>query len=232
MTEHIDRALEELVEGEKNWAALPLAARRRLLDEMRTLTVDHAAEWVRAAARIKELDASSPLVGEEWMSGPYSVATALAALSDSLAKLEAGQSPLADAEFGTAPGGRITVKALPLNTFDQLLLSGFSAEVWLQPGITQAEAVRAAGLAQRDPSHTHGVGAVLGAGNIFSIAPLDTIYELFANNRVVALKLNPITDPLLPVLSKVLAPFIAVGAVRILTGGADEGTHLVRHKLV
>lgn len=124
------------------------------------------------------------------------------------------------------------MKALPLNTFDQLLLSGFSAEVWLQPGIEKAEAIRSAGLAQRDPSRTNGVGAVLGAGNIFSIAPLDTIYELYANNRVVALKLNPITDPLLPVLTKVLAPFIAVGAVRILTGGAETGTYLVRHKLV
>jgi acyl-CoA reductase-like NAD-dependent aldehyde dehydrogenase len=232
MTEHIDRALEELVEGEKNWATLPLVARRRLLDEMRTLTVEHAAEWVRAAVGIKGLDASSPLVGEEWMSGPYALAVSLAALSDSLAELEGGRSPVGGAEFGTAPGGRITVKALPLNTFDQLLLSGFSAEVWLQPGVDQAEAIRTAGLAQRDPSHTHGVGAVLGAGNIFSIAPLDTIYELFANNRVVALKLNPITDPLLPVLTKVLAPFIAVGAVRILTGGAEEGTYLVRHKLV
>ncbi|MGV0768524.1 aldehyde dehydrogenase family protein [Mycobacterium syngnathidarum] len=233
MTEtQIDEALEELVEGEKTWASLSLAARRGLLDEVRALAVRHASEWVDAAVGIKELDPASPLVGEEWMSGPYSLVAGLAALSESLAKLEAGRSPLDGAEFGYAPGGRTTVKALPLNTFDQLLLSGFSAEVWLQPGIEKAEAVRSAGLAQRDPSRTNGVGAVLGAGNIFSIAPLDTIYELYANNRVVALKLNPITDPLLPVLTKVLAPFIAVGAVRILTGGAEAGTYLVRHKLV
>ena len=228
----IDQALEDLVEGEKTWASLSLAARRGLLDEVRALTVRHAAEWVDAAVGIKQLDPASPLVGEEWMSGPYSLAAGLGALSESLAKLEAGRSPLDGAEFGYAPGGRTTVKALPLNTFDQLLLSGFSAEVWLQPGIEKAEAIRSAGLAQRDPSRTNGVGAVLGAGNIFSIAPLDTIYELYANNRVVALKLNPITDPLLPVLTKVLAPFIAVGAVRILTGGAETGTYLVRHKLV
>lgn len=228
----IDQALEELVEGEKTWASLSLAARRGLLDEVRDLTVRHATEWVDAAVGIKQLDPASPLVGEEWMSGPYSLVAGLAALSESLNKLEAGRSPLDGAEFGYAPGGRTTVKALPLNTFDQLLLSGFSAEVWLQPGIEKAEAIRSAGLAQRDPSRTHGVGAVLGAGNIFSIAPLDTIYELYANNRVVALKLNPITDPLQPVLTKVLAPFIAVGAVRILTGGAEVGTYLVRHKLV
>ncbi|KHO28020.1 aldehyde dehydrogenase [Mycolicibacterium setense] len=233
MTEmQIDEALEELVEGEKTWASLSLAARRGLLDEVRALTVRHAAEWVDAAVGIKQLGPSSPLVGEEWMSGPYSLAAGLGALSESLAKLESGRSPLDGAEFGYAPGGRTTVKALPLNTFDQLLLSGFSAEVWLQPGIEKAEAIRAAGLAQRDPSATNGVGAVLGAGNIFSIAPLDTIYELYANNRVVALKLNPITDPLLPVLTKVLAPFIAVGAVRILTGGSEAGTYLVRHKRV
>jgi hypothetical protein len=60
VTEHIDRALEELVEGEKNWATLPLAARRRLLDETRTLTVEHAAEWVHAAIGIKGLDAPHP----------------------------------------------------------------------------------------------------------------------------------------------------------------------------
>ncbi|WKG03755.1 aldehyde dehydrogenase family protein [Mycolicibacterium sp. HK-90] len=233
MTEtQIDEALEQLVEGEKTWASLTLAARRGLLDEVRALTVRHAGEWVDAAVGIKQLDPSSPLVGEEWMSGPYSLAAGLGALSESLAKLEADRSPLDGAEFGYAPGGRTTVKALPLNTFDQLLLSGFSAEVWLQPGIEKAEAIRSAGLAQRDPSRTNGVGAVLGAGNIFSIAPLDTIYELYANNRVVALKLNPITDPLLPVLTKVLAPFIAIGAVRILTGGAEAGAYLVRHKLV
>ncbi|MEW2479286.1 aldehyde dehydrogenase family protein [Mycobacterium sp. NPDC049093] len=228
----IDQALDDLAEGEKTWASLSLAARRGLLDEVRALTVRHATEWVDAAVGIKQLDPASPLVGEEWMSGPYSLVAGLAALSESLTKLEACRSPLDGAEFGYAPGGRTTVKALPLNTFDQLLLSGFSAEVWLQPGIEKAEAIRSAGLAQRDPSRTHGVGAVLGAGNIFSIAPLDTIYELYANNRVVALKLNPITDPLQPVLTKVLAPFIAVGAVRILTGGAEVGTYLVQHKLV
>jgi aldehyde dehydrogenase (NAD(P)+) len=49
---------------------------------------------------------------------------------------------------------------------------------------------------------------------------------------VVALKINPINDASLPVLSKVLAPLIDVGAVRLLTGGADVGTYLVRHPLV
>ena len=228
----VDQALTDLVEGEKTWAGLPLSERRRLLDRVRELTVANAADWVAAAVAIKRLDPDSPLVGEEWMSGPYPMATSLTALSSSLAALESGASPLADADFGTAPGGRTTVRVLPLNIFDRLLLSGFSAEVWLRPGIDKATAQRDAGLAQLDPTRTNGVGVVLGAGNITSIAPLDTLYELIAHNRVVALKLNPITDPLLPVLERVLEPLVSIGVVRLLTGGADVGTYLTRHRLV
>ena len=228
----VDRALAELAEGEQAWAGLSLTDRALLLDQVHELTVTHAGEWVDTAARIKGLDSSSPLVGEEWLSGPYPVATSTSTLSASLTRLAAGESPLTGAGFGSAPGGRTTVHVLPLNVYDRLLLSGFSVEVWLEPGVDPATARREAGLAQRDPSRTAGIGAVLGAGNITSIAPLDTLYELIAHNRVVALKLNPITDPMLPVLTKVLAPLIEVGAVRILTGGADVGTYLVHHDLV
>ncbi|MEV0948173.1 aldehyde dehydrogenase family protein [Rhodococcus sp. NPDC049939] len=228
----IDAALADLRRGEKAWAALSLADRVQLLDKVRELAVQYATDWVDAAVAIKGLDPKSPLVGEEWMSGPYPVAAASAVLSASLAKLDAGTSPLDGATFGTAPGGRTKVKILPMDIFDRLLLSGFSAEVWLQKGIDRATVQRDAGLAQRDPSRTQGVGVVLGAGNITSIAPLDTLYELIAHNRVVALKLNPITDPLLPVLQRVLEPLISIDAVRILTGGADVGTYLVNHGLV
>jgi len=228
----VDRALDELSTGEKTWASLPLSARRALLERVRDLTAAHAEEWVTAATAIKELDPSSPLVGEEWISGPYAFAGGAATLAHSLASLETGTSPIAAATFGSAPGGRTTVRVLPLGIFDRLLLNGFSAEVWLQPGTDVERARQTAGLAQLDPAHTHGIGAVLGAGNIMSIAPLDTLYELFAHNRVVALKLNPITDPMLPVFTKVLAPLIEVGAVRVLTGGAELGTYLVNHAAV
>lgn len=228
----VDDALADLVEGEKTWGELSLPDRRRLLEQVRELTVAHAAAWVQAAISIKELDSGSSLVGEEWISGPYSFVGGLSAVCHSLSALEAHESPLAGAKFGSAPGGRTTVSVLPLNIFDRLLLSGFSAEVWLQPGIDRATAQRTAGLAQLDPTRTAGVGVVLGAGNITSIAPLDTLYELIAHNRVVALKLNPIMDPLLPVFEKIFAPLIAIGVVRLLTGGAETGGHLVQHEKV
>ncbi len=227
----IDAAVSDLAVGEQKWSRLPLAGRRALLDRVRALTGRHAQEWVDAAVRIKGLATSSPLVGEEWISGPYAFAGALAAVSRTLESLEQGVSPLAKAKFGAA-GNQVTVQVLPTGLYDELLLSGFSAEIWLQRGVSSAAAKANAGLAQLDPTRTHGIGAVLGAGNITSIAPLDTVYELIAHNRVVALKLNPITDPLLPVFEKIFAPLIDLGVVRILTGGADIGGRLIAHEQV
>ncbi|MFC4124041.1 aldehyde dehydrogenase family protein [Nocardia rhizosphaerae] len=228
----IDNALAELAEGEKVWAATDLRRRRELLEELHALTARDAEAWVSAARAVKQLDPDSPLVGEEWMSGPMTMLAGAQALAESVGALERGASPLDGVDLGTAPGGRVSVPALPHGVYDKLLLSGFSAEVWLRPGVDAATARRKAGLAQRDPAATGGIGAVLGAGNIMSIAPLDTLYELYANNRVVALKLNPITDPLLPVFRAIFAPFIELGVVRILTGGAPEGGYLVNHPQV
>ncbi|MEV6363593.1 aldehyde dehydrogenase family protein [Nocardia asteroides] len=228
----IDTALADLTQGEKTWAATDLRRRRELLEELHTRTAANAEAWVAAARTIKKLDAESPLLGEEWMSGPMTMLAGAQALAESLGALERGVSPLDGVELGTAPGGRVSVPALPHGVYDKLLLSGFSADVWLRPGVDAATARRKAGLAQLEPAATGGVGAVLGAGNIMSIAPLDTLYELYANNRVVALKLNPITDPLLPVFQAIFAPFIELGVVRILTGGAAEGGYLVNHDLV
>ena len=192
----------------------------------------HAQDWVDAAVGLKGLPTNSPLVGEEWISGPWALLTGLDTLARSIAALENGGSPVDGYRTGTAPGGRVTVKVLPHSIYDRLLLNGFTAEVWMKPGVSADSVRRQAGMAERDPSRTNGVGAILGAGNITSIAPLDVLYELYANNRVVALKLNPIMDAMLPVYRDVFAPLIDLGVLEIVTGAADVGGYLVRHELI
>ncbi|PVC76125.1 aldehyde dehydrogenase family protein [Streptomyces sp. CS081A] len=228
----IDQAVDDLVRGESAWAACGRAKRRELLERMHAATAEHAEAWVRAAVAYKRLPEDSPLIGEEWITGPYPVLTSLGALAASIGALEEGRSPVDGFSFGRAPGGRVSVRVLPHSIWDQLLLNGFSAEVWMPPGVTKETVRGRAGLAQLRPAETNGVGVVLGAGNITSIPVLDVLYELYANNRVVALKLNPVTDGLLDVLRQVLAPLIDLGAVRILTGGADVGSYLVHHPKV
>ena len=230
--EAIDTALARLHLGEKVWAGTSLSRRRELLETMHQLAGRNAQAWADAAAGLKGLPAGSPLVGEEWISGPYAMLNGLGTLARSVAALEKGGSPVDGYRMGTAPGGRVTVKVLPHNIYDRLLLNGFSAEVWMKPGVS-GDSVRArAGLAERNPARTNGVGAVLGAGNITSIAPLDVLYELYAQNRVVALKLNPIMDAMLPVFRDIFAPLIDLGVLEIVTGAADVGGYLVRHDLV
>jgi len=228
-SDEIDTALADLGRGEITWATTPVSRRRQLLAQLHTLTGRHAEDWVAAAVSIKGLPADSPLVGEEWLSGPYALLTGTAALAESLQAIERGASPIDAYEIGRAPGDRVTVRGLPHTIFDRLLLSGFSAEVWMPPGVSEQTVRARAGLAELDPADTHGVGVVLGAGNISSIPALDVLYELYANNRVVALKLNPITDPLFDVFQQVFKPLIDLGVLRILTGGADVGGYLVQH---
>ncbi|MEU2354860.1 aldehyde dehydrogenase family protein [Streptomyces misionensis] len=228
----LDQSVDDLVRGEAVWAACDLANRRELLERMRAATAEAAEAWVRAAAAYKQLPDSSPLIGEEWITGPYPVLTSLGALAASLTALEEKRSPVDGFSFGRAPGGRVTVRVLPHSVWDRLLLNGFSAEVWMPPGTTEEEVRERAGLAQLHPADTAGVGVVLGAGNITSIPVLDVLYELYAHNRVVALKLNPLTDGLLDVFNRVLAPLVDLGAVRIVTGGAEVGTYLVHHPKV
>ncbi|MEU0405198.1 aldehyde dehydrogenase family protein [Streptomyces sp. NPDC006197] len=225
----LDTLVEELRRGEETWATLSLGARRGLLAALSAALQQHAQEWVDVACAIKGLDPGSQLTGEEWISGPYAVLSGVGALSATLAALDAGHSPLDGFHLSRAPGDRVAVRVLPHDLFDRLLLNGFTAEVWSEPGVTADRLRKTAGLGQRTPKETGGVGLVLGAGNIFSIAPLDTLYELFAHNRVVLLKLNPITDPLLPVLTKVFARFIELGLLRIVTGGVDVGSAAVAH---
>jgi acyl-CoA reductase-like NAD-dependent aldehyde dehydrogenase len=224
-----DEITERLARGEQVWAQTSLARRRQLLDRFKQLTGINAAEWVQVAARIKKLPAESPLVGEEWISGPWAVLTYATALARTLERLDGGTDVLAGYPTRTTATGQLAIKVLPHTVYDRLLLNGFSAEVWMPPGITEARVRETAGLGERNPAQTRGAALVLGAGNIFSIAPLDTIYQLYAENRVAALKLNPVTDALKPVFEKIFAPFIDLGVVEILAGGVEIGSALAYH---
>ncbi|MEX1210544.1 MAG: aldehyde dehydrogenase family protein [Candidatus Nanopelagicales bacterium] len=215
--------------GEAAWAQVPLQQRIVMLDQIRVDTGEIAQGWVDTAAATKGLPDTSPLVGEEWISGPWALATYVEALAATLRSLEANVNPLSHVKIHAAPGGRLALNVFPVHGMEKLLLHGFRAEVWTLPGITQADLHTSAGLAQRNPKETHGVALVLGAGNITSIAPLDVLYELFAKNRSVILKLNPVLGDLQSTLEKVFAPFIELGVVSIVTGDAALGALLVEH---
>lgn len=76
------------------------------------------------------------------------------------------------------------------------------------------------------------VGVVLGAGNVSAIPFVDVIYKMFAEDQVVVLKLNPITNSIGPVFGDALRALIEGGYLRIVQGRAEEAQYLVHHDLV
>jgi len=230
-TEHatLDQAITQLETGARAWSLLTLGQRRALLQRVRATTAAVAEEWADVASTSKGLGPTHPLRGEEWLSGPYAALVAIDAYADTLGALADGRSPIDGVKTGTAPAGRTVVHTSPLTATDRLLLSGYSTEVWLEPGVDADAARRAAGLGQRHPADSGGIGLVLGAGNITSIPYLDVLYELMAFNRVAILKVNPTQDALVSVFERALAPLIEPGFLRIVTGGGDVGGYLTRH---
>ncbi len=225
----LDAAIGQLRTGATAWTLLTLRQRRTVLQRIRAAVAAVAEEWADVAATSKGLEPGHPLRGEEWLSGPYAALVALDAYADTLAALAQGRSPLARVKLGIAPGERTVVHTSPLTGTDALLLSGYTTEVWLQPGVGAAQARRDAGLAQRTPATGGGIGLVLGAGNVTSIPFLDVLYELLAFNRVVLLKVNPTQDAVVPVFERALAPLIEPGFLRIVRGGGQTGAYLTRH---
>jgi aldehyde dehydrogenase (NAD(P)+) len=224
--------LRELDAGAGRWAVRSLADRAALLRRTHASVSRGAESWALTAARIKGLDPSSPLVGEEWMSGPYAVLTALARLATTLETLAEGHSPLRGRSFHAAPGGRHAVDVMPLDATESLLLNGFRAEVWFPPGTTEQRAMLTAGLGALRVGESGGVGLVLGAGNITSIPPLDVLYGLVAGNRASILKLNPVLADLAEPYAAAFAPLIDAGLLRIVQGAAAVGGFLAHHDLV
>jgi aldehyde dehydrogenase (NAD(P)+) len=224
-----DADLSALAQGATVWSSTPLAQRARLLRDVHAAISAQSDAWAHTAAKIKGLDAASPLVGEEWTSGPYATLSGVAALAESIEALAAGRSPIQDLTLGSAPGDRVTVPVLPRNSYEALLLHGFHAEVWLMPGVNGARARGEAGLGELTPTMSGGVGLVLGAGNITSIPPLDVLYEIVAHNRSVLLKLNPIMQAMMPVYQTAMKPLIDAGMLRVVQGGGAEGSYLAHH---
>ncbi|MGX1695428.1 aldehyde dehydrogenase family protein [Microbacterium keratanolyticum] len=225
----IETAIEDLQGGARSWALLTLGQRITLLRSVRRAVAASARAWAQTAAMSKGLSAQHPLRGEEWLSGPYGTLGAIDAYIDTLSKLAAGHTPLEGVTVSRAPGDRTRVHAFPLTGIDRFLLSGFSGEVWLEPGITPGTARAKAGLAQRTPGVSGGIGLVLGAGNVTSIPVLDVLYELLAHNRVALLKVNPTQDAMVPVYERAFAPLIGAGFLRIVKGAGDVGAYLTAH---
>jgi aldehyde dehydrogenase (NAD(P)+) len=229
-TADLERQLQELIDHKNEWATLELAQKIPLLERVKALTAQRAEEWVEVAAAIKGLPSDSSYLGEEWASGPWALLTTINLQLETLRSLAKGKEPpLGPNAVRTMAEGKVAVKVFPHSVYDRLLFSGYSAEVWMRPEVTADTLASNMAAFYKDPHHVGKVALVLGAGNIFSISPLDIVHKLFGDGQVCLLKLHPVTDRLGPVLEAVFGPLIEAGYLAICYGGAEVGEYLTRH---
>ncbi|MCP4185078.1 MAG: aldehyde dehydrogenase family protein [Hyphomicrobiales bacterium] len=226
----LDEAVSELNAAKDAWARTTIAERIAILAEVKEKLLPISEGWAKTAARKKLIPAGSPLEGEEWLSGPYALMSTCNALMQTLSEME-GKNFLKNLPLRDLTTGQIAAKVIPHSIWDQLLLSGVKAEVWMQKGVTKENlhqhtaSVYDTSIATRAGK----VSLVLGAGNIAAIAPLDCFQKLFTENQVVILKMNPVNDYLSEYLRVALKPLIDRDALRIVKGGADVGAYLCNH---
>ena len=226
----LDDDLELLSRNKQLWAQTPVEARVAILARIKDGVNLVAQDWAETAARKKGLAVDAPQAGEEWLSGPYALMTYCNALMGTLSKV-AGKTYLEGLPTRDLPNGQLAVQVLPHSIWDHLLLSGVSAEVWMEPGVTRGNLAQHTAAGYAHPASGK-VALVLGAGNIAAIAPLDCLQKLFVENEVVLLKMNPENDYLAAFLNPVLAALIEPGFLRIVSGDASVGQYLCNHPLV
>lgn len=230
VNEALDAAVADLVVAKDTWAQTSIAERITILQQIKDQLMFVSEGWVKMATRKKKIPAGSALAGEEWLSGPYAVMGACNALMLTFSQMD-GKKFLNHLPKRKLVTGQIAVKTVPHSIWDRLLLSGVSADIWMQDGVTKANLAQhtAAGYDIPVADRTGKVALVLGAGNIASIAPLDCFQKLFTENQVVILKMNPVNDYLTDFLQVALKPLIDRDALRIVKGGADVGRYLCSH---
>ena len=224
----LDRVIGDLRAHAAEWAALGVERKIAMLLTARRNLGRWGQRWVDASVAAKRIDPRSPWTGEEWLGGPYALAAAINGLTDTLSALAAGRLPKFKV-VTTRDDGRVVVPVFPRSVFDRLLLSGITAEVWMQPGVGAAGLAENMAAFYREPNSRGRVALVLGAGNVNSIPPLDALFRLIARGQVVLLKMSPVNDYLAATLEKVFEPFVAAGYLRVVCGGAEAGKYLVRH---
>lgn len=227
----IDPDLETLKATKDTWARLPVDRKVAMLETLKVNVGAAAGEWVSLAAQAKGLTAGSHLAGEEWISGPWAVLYAINRYLRTLRSIAADGVP-ALAPMHQRADGRVVMRVFPHDVYDRVLLSGITAEVWMQPDVTPQDVQSSAGAFYRNANPSGRVALVLGAGNISSIAPLDVLYKMIADGCVCILKMNPVNAYLGPVFERIFSEFYDAGFLRFAYGGAETGAYLCAHDAI
>lgn len=227
----LDLAVADLQAHSSSWVNLSLQGKLDLLQRLKPRVMAEAPTMVALSQQAKGLHPDGEWGAEDWMTGPWALLQGITSLETCLRRVERGQSPLESKAVRTRPDGQVVVDVFPATRTDALLLNGYRANVWMQPGLTPAQVLADAARMYRGAGYADpGVTLVLGAGNVGSITTLDVLHVLYAEGSVAIVKMNPVNDYLAPVFERIFADFVERGWLRFVRGGASVGGYLAHHQ--
>jgi hypothetical protein len=226
----LDQVIAVVSAKAQAWAATSVLERAELLGQIVRDTFDVAEEWNAAACAAKGYDPRSSEGGEELFCGVGVFVRMAQALRQAMLDIAAKGRPIYPGPVTHKSGDRIAVGVVPDTLLDRALFPGVTGEVWMEPGVTEAEVRDTQAALYSNPSAHAGVSLVLGAGNVASLAPRDVLTKLFVDGKVVVLKANPVNDYLVPYWELAMASLLDAGLLRVVSGGAQVGEYLTRHE--
>jgi hypothetical protein len=230
--EVIDLYLKELKDKQQEWAqSYPIQKRIQLLEQTLQNVEKNKEKWIQLDLLARHIPENHWDMGTSYAVGPCFVGYLLRNYMEILKAMEKhGVNKLSGKV--RQDGNRVIVDAFPLNIKDNFILPNMKAEIHLAQGSTVEALPSSQAKAYKDKSHPGGISLVLGAGNAAMLAVGDILHKLIVEKKVVILKTHPVLEYLGPLLQDVFSPFIKAGFLRIVSGGAQEGQHLVVHPLV
>ncbi|HSM01073.1 MAG TPA: aldehyde dehydrogenase family protein [Acidimicrobiia bacterium] len=225
----IDAAVTTARAASRRWLELPITAKADHLATIRSRFAAVSDDMIAETLAAKGLDARH--AGEDWASGPMSVIRTIRFLEDSLRGIaSSGRVPLPDSAIRERPDGQVVVDVMPGDAWDRILYRGWSAGVWMDPSVGRGEARDHMGGIHTKPEMARpGVVAVLGAGNVASITPLDIVHQMFVEGRTVVAKCHPINEYIGPHLEHAFQRLVDEGFLRFVYGGPAVGAALIEH---
>lgn len=227
--EEMDAAIEALQAHRDEWVAFSIHDRIVLIDRLIRDFIAIVSRWVDASIRAKGIAEDSLCVGEEWAAGAWPVLKNLRQLRQSLVDIETEGHPKIPGRVTTKPDGQVVAQVFPQTIYDRLFFERVRAEIWMEPGVTIDDLSQTQAIAYNDKEHNGRVALVLGAGNVASIGPMDVLYKLFVEDQVVLFKANPVNAYLGPLMDEAFRVLIDLGFLRVVYGGAAEGSYLCNH---
>jgi hypothetical protein len=225
----LDAMVARLREAAPAFVRLSMTDRIALAQSMQAGYLRIARPSVEAACAAKGISADSPVAGEEWATGPWSVVRHLRLVTESLRSIQkTGTTQIG--RTGRNADGRLTVRVFPTNRIDGMLFSGQTIDVHLLPGVNEESLEASRASFYKGRKHEGRTVLVLGAGNIASIPAMDVVTKLFNEGSVCLLKMNPVNSYLGPFIEEAFADAIAGGFLEVAYGGAEEGAYLAQHR--